>query len=291
VSQFSFAVIGGSGAHSLLGDKLPLRARLGPAKTPFGPSQPLSVVEAAGCQFLFLPRPGERGYELAAPWVNYRANIYALKDRGVERIISWSGPGAIDPALQLGQYLLPDDLLDDTRGRESSFFKGTGLGFLRQNPVFCPELRKHAIACLETMGLPFRGAGTYVCTQGPRLETPAEIRKFASWGAQLVGMTLAPEVFLAKELEMCYAAVCYVSNYAEGVLDRPFRPGELFGGLNSAEEEARVDAAVQRLPDLLAVLAASLAAAPRACACGEAMARYRRAGLITGEWRDWLGEA
>ncbi len=144
-----------------------------------------------------MARHGETGYNLAAPWVNYRANIYALKDLGVTRILSWSGPGAINPQFQIGQYVLPHELVDLTHGRENTFYKNTGLGFLRQSPVFCPEVMASAGWVLDRARLTYWDHGVYVCTQGPRLETAEEIRWFRKQSGDLVGMTLAPEVFLA----------------------------------------------------------------------------------------------
>ena len=171
------ALIGGSGAHQIVRDRAQQLKRLGPVPTPFGLSAPLYRVNIGPSRFLFLPRHGEDGYDVAAPWVNYRANIYALKEHGVERIVAWSGPGAIDVSLSVGDYVLPHDLIDETKNREYSFYKGTGLGFIRQHPVFCQELHDAAVIAFSHLNLPFREQGVYLCTQGPRLETPAEIRR------------------------------------------------------------------------------------------------------------------
>ena len=94
-----------------------------------------------------------------------------------------------------------------------------------------------------------------MCTQGPRLETPAEIKKYKSYGCDLVGMTLVPEVFLAKELEMCYSAICYVTNYAEGIVDRPFKAGELFEGLSNDADRKAVEKAVSKFPIIFGEIA------------------------------------
>jgi 5'-methylthioadenosine phosphorylase len=285
----SLAVIGGSGAHKLLVAQAQHINRLGPTPTPFGLSAPLYRARMGGARFLFLPRHGETGYDIAAPWVNYRANIYALKEHGVSRIMAWSGPGAIDVSLRVGDYLIPTDLIDHTQGRESSFYKGTGLGFIRQHPVFCPELREAAGRALHGLRLPYRDFGTYICTQGPRLETRAEIRLFRSWGAHLVGMTLVPEAFLARELEICYLPICYISNYAEGVQERPSRPGELFEGLLEQAEQQAVEAAVARFLEIAAALCHTMPQ-DRNCPCARAMERYRRAGRIEEDWHTWIGK-
>jgi 5'-methylthioadenosine phosphorylase len=283
-----FAIIAGSGAHDLLRTQFGDATRIGPRATPFGESQPVYRLAGGGGEFHLLLRHGEGGYSVAAPFVNYRANIYALRDLGVTRVVAWSGPGAIDLSLRPGQYVVPDDLIDQTVGRASTFFEGTGLGFIRQWPVFCPELHEIAARALTRLGLMHKPSGTYVCTRGPRLETPAEIRMFRALGADLVGMTLCPEVFLARELEMCYAAVCYVTNYAEGLRPSPQRPGYLFEGLLQQEEWEAVGRALEWLPKVMREIEPA-ASGPRGCECGRSMERYRRRGDVGEDWREWVG--
>jgi len=260
----------------------------GAVETPFGKSAPIHAGEIGGVRVAFLSRHGEAGYSVTAPFVNYRANIWALKEIGVKRIVAWSGPGAIDPEIPVGDILVPGDLIDETRGRASTFFEGLGIGFIRQNPVFCPELSASLRKVIESKLGHCRTEDIYVCTQGPRLETPAEIRKFASYGGTLVGMTLVPEAFLARELEMCYCPICYVTNYAEGVAEREYRAGELFEGLLATGEKAAVDAAVESLPEIAAEALMLASGSPAACSCGESMERYRRSGTIGDDWRKWI---
>lgn len=280
------AVVGGSGAYDLLAREYAGARNLGPRETPFGPSAPIRELEVEGSPVLFLSRHGETGYQCTARFVNYRANVYALRDLGATRVLAWSGPGAIDPSLQIGQYVVPDDLLDETRHREDTYFTGGSVGFVRQSPVFCPGLRAAALEACEATGAPTRNGATYACTEGPRLETPAEIRKLGIIGGHLVGMTLAPEVFLAKELCMCYAAVCYVTNYAEGLSEKPFVPGVLFEGLLDQDEMARVNAAVAGFVDIVRGVAAS---EPGHCHCAHLLDRYKRRGTIGEDWRQWIG--
>lgn len=282
-------VIAGSGAHAILQGPFAEAKCLGPCNTPFGESAPVYQIEPQHApEILVLPRHGEGGYSVAAPFVNYRANIYALKDLGAKRVLAWSGPGAIAEELEIGQYIVPDDCLDETRARSVTFYQGTGLGFIRQNPVFCPHLRRLLIDAAGTTGRKVKDGGVYACTEGPRLETPAEIRKLKLLGADLVGMTLVPEVFLARELAMCYAMICYVTNYAEGLRDRPYREGVLFEGLLSEAEAAAVDAAVADLAAVVIEVARKLANAGRTCPCPHSMDRYIRQGLITEDWRTWI---
>ena len=284
----SIGVIGGSRAYDLLRQGAIRATECASVPTPFGDSSPIGRARFGDHEVVFVSRHGERGYELSAPFVNYRANTYALKDAGVDRVIAWSGPGAIDETLQVGQFVVPDDLLDETHGRCSTFFHGTGLGFIRVSPVFCPEVAEALAGAVEGMEGLVRRGGTYVCTRGPRLETPAEIRKCRILGGDIVGMTLAPEAFLARELEMCYAAVCYITNYAEGVRPSAIDRARLFEGLATREETERAEAAVAMLPAIVAGAAERLAGRPRTCTCGEAMRRYKLRGIISEDWKTWI---
>ena len=279
------AIIGGSQAYSLIQAGEFAGEEISPMQTPFGESQPVLRLKNGT---LFMSRHGIQGYSIAAPWVNYRANIWALKELGVQQIISWSGPGAIDETLRIGQFVIPDDVIDETKSRAHSFFEGTGWGFVRQNPVFCPTLTSALARVMADLGLDSRSGGTYVCTEGPRLETPAEIRKFKLIGGHMVGMTLVPEVFLAKELEICYASICYITNYAEGLRDRPFQPGVLFEGLLDEPEKNAVDEAVRRFPKIIALLAERLHSIEPDCHCDKLMERYRRTSILSSDWRTWI---
>ena len=131
------AIIGGSGAYHLLennsfGKEIDCQI----ITTPFGPSAPIHQFSIDDKSFLFLSRHGEKDYSLTAPFVNYRANIYALKKCDVETIVSWSGPGIINLSFRPGEFILPHDLIDETKNRESTFFKNRGYGFIRQNDPF-----------------------------------------------------------------------------------------------------------------------------------------------------------
>ena len=282
------AVIGGSQAYDLLKSGDIDGDRLEPIKTPYGDSQPIYQLNSEFGNAFFLSRHGEKGYSITAPFVNYRANIYALKEKGVEEIISWSGPGTINTNLKIGQYVIIDDLIDETKTRKSTFYYNKGVGFIRQNPVFCPTLRGLIKDSLSLLSTTFADKGTYVCTEGPRLETPAEIKKFDIFGGDLVGMTLCPEVFLAKELEMCYASICYITNYAEGLVERPFKPGELFEGLANDDDRKNVNNAVIKFPIILKEIAKAAKAAKKACTCQSLMERHKKRGDVGSDWRTWV---
>jgi 5'-methylthioadenosine phosphorylase len=286
----TFAIIGGSEAYNLLtSDKL-MGERIGQIETPFGASEAIFEIVGDKESFLFLSRHGEKGYSKTAPYVNYRANIYALKEQGVKQIVSWSGPGAINTKYNIGQYVVVDDLIDETKQREYTFYENKGIGFIRQSPVFCPGLRQCIADTLKSLKFNYAERGTYVCTQGPRLETPAEIKKYSSFGADLVGMTLVPEVFLAKELEMCYASICYVTNYAEGIVDSEYRPGELFEGLSSDKDRKAVKDSVNNFPIIIDALANTINKHNTNCKCQLSMERYRKEGIIGDDWHDWISK-
>ena len=288
--KVSLAVIGGSGAYRLLVEKsLGEEKDCVTIKTPYGDSAPLHRFAFKETEFLFLSRHGEKDYSLTAPFVNYRANIYALKEMGVDRIVSWSGPGIINTAFKPGEFVVPHDLIDETRNRETTFYKGKGIGFIRQNQPFCPEIREVLHDAVHNSGIAHHEEGVYACTEGPRLESPAEIRKLRILGADLVGMTLIPETFLARELEMCYAPVCYLTNFAEGVTPRKFQKGQLFEGMQTEDERAQVEESIDRFPKLLSDSLLALTEMDRSCHCQDALKRYKDKGMIGNDWHDWVG--
>jgi len=258
--------------------------------TPFGFSNPVHLYDKDGFGYLFLSRHGERGYEKTAPFVNYRANIYAAKALGILRIVAWTGPGILSGKYRPGDLVLPDDLLDFTRNRPFTFYEGKGIGFIRQSPVFCETLRSALRAAWGkgAAGIRLHPKGTYACTEGPRLETPAEIRFLAGAGADMVGMTLCPEAFLARELEICYAPVGYLTNYAEGVKSLPYRRATLFDGMLPAQSASRVERAKNAIPPLAIAAARSLSGENRDCPCAVSMERYRRRGVIGEDFRAWV---
>jgi len=285
-------LLGGSGAYALPEGTLGARRSARRVRAPFGLSAPVHLCEKAGFRFLFLSRHGERGYERTAPFVNYRANLFAAKALGVERILSWSGPGIVAKRFRPGDLALPDDLLDFTRNRPSTFYEGGGLGFVRQFPVFCETLRESLRGSWKGLERPpgarLHSSGTYACTEGPRLETPAEIRFLAGAGADMVGMTLCPEAFLARELEICYAPVAYLTNYAEGVRPMPYRRGTLFEGMLSASAGTAVESARNLVPLLAIAAGIRVAGRERDCPCAVSMERYRKAGRIGPDFRTWV---
>jgi 5'-methylthioadenosine phosphorylase len=218
-------IFGGTAAYHL---KLDDHAHVGERRiieTPFGTSAPFIALTADGKTVWFNSRHGEDGLQRSAAFVNHRANIWATHELGATAILSWNGVGAIAPGLSVGQVVVPDDVLDMTRARVASFgISGQRSAVSLQlntasstsTTPFSPELRTRLIAACAASNLPYATHGTYICTEGPRLETAAEIGMFGWGGAAVVGMTLSPEVWLAAELDIPYASVCIVSNMATG---------------------------------------------------------------------------
>jgi 5'-methylthioadenosine phosphorylase len=254
-------------------------------ETPFGCSTPILFMQQGERRFFLVPRHGEREYRVTAPFVNYRANVWALKDLGVERIVAWTGPGSLTPEFRVGDLVLPEDLIDMTRNRPTTFFEDKGIGILRQSPTFCPTLAAVLEQVLGEMALMRARGAVYVVSEGPRLETRAEARARRAMGGDLVGMTLAPEAFLARELEMCYQPVAYVTAWAEGV-------GEVADPAAHTEAEearqARIDDTLQLMPEIVWNLLELLPTAAWACSCQDSMLRYKKRNLIDDDFHTWI---
>ena len=263
--------------------------RLGPRRTPFGDSGELFRVADGGEEFLLLSRhaPGLR--KTAPRRVNDRANLYALKDLGAEAVIAWGPAGAVTHNVAVGDLVIVSDVIDQTFLREKTFFEDSPLGYLRQFPVFCPRLRRTLGETLHEMKLVYHGTGVAAVREGPRLETPAEVRMIATAGAQLVTHAFVPEVFLAKELQLCYAGLCYVVNYAEtGSRHRPFPAVDLFGQPPEAGERERLASAVGAMSEIARSVAAALPPTDEPCECAAPMNRQIEQYDLPADWRKWF---
>jgi 5'-methylthioadenosine phosphorylase len=208
------AIIGGSGLEKLFENP-----RKSLTKTPFGTALAVSVGEIGGKQVAFLPRHGPC-HSVAPHRINYRANIYALHKLGVIRILATNAVGAINRDFIPGELVVPHDFIDFTKTRSATFYDRAPVTHIDVSEPYCPEMRQHLTNAAKKVGLRVRDKGVMVCTEGPRLETPAEIEMFRHLGCDVVGMTGYPEVVLARELEICYASACYVSNMAAGIRER-----------------------------------------------------------------------
>jgi len=263
--------------------------RIGTRKTPFGSSTEMFLMEGDGPAFYLLPRHAPGICKTAMCKVNNRANMYALKDVGVRQVLAWAPGGAITHNIAVGDLVVLDDLIDKTYLRTKTFFEDSALGFLRQFPVFCPTLRKAVSEALRSAGLAHHDGGTAAVTEGPRLETPAEIRMLAAGGAEVVTHGFVPEAFLAKELEMCYAAICYVVNYAEtGSRHRPFVGRDLFGGLAQQSENHRLSGAMEAMRRIVSDMIVAVQTAARVCDCDKTMEYNKRQYNLPADWREWF---
>jgi 5'-methylthioadenosine phosphorylase len=204
------AVIGGSGLENLLQDTRQIRVG-----TPYGPAPLISIGAVAKEEVVFLPRHGPK-HDLPPHKVNYRANLHALKQLGVERIIATNAVGGINPQCNPGDLSVPEDILDMTKSRPGTFFDSSPVTHVDVSQPYCPELRRALLDSSKVVKVKVWGSSVLVATEGPRYETPAEIRAYERMGGDLVGMTGAPEAFLARELEMCYSTLCFISNRAAG---------------------------------------------------------------------------
>ena len=262
---------------------------LGPRQTPFGPSGTLYLAREADQDFYVLNRYGGPGAKTAPHRINDRANLYALKDLGVRCVLAWAPGGAVTHTIGVGDVVVADDMIDLTRRRAGTFYEDSPLGYLRQFPVFCPTLRTLANEALTELHLPHQQAGTIGVTEGPRLETPAEVRMLSTMGATVVSHAFAPEAFLARELQMCYAGVCYIVNYAEtGSRHRPLAVGELFGGLAMPSEAQRLEHATGALGRIAAHLAGALEGLQIACDCANSLEYHRNDLGLGDDWRTWI---
>lgn len=242
------AIVGGSGVTDVLDEPQSREV-----STRFG-DVTVQVGGMAGRTVAFLPRHGE-GHRVPPHRIDYRANVAALGEL-TDRILATAAVGGLHPDVEPGTFVLIDQFLDRTHGRASTFFEDE-VAHVDVTAPYCPELRAVLAGVAADLGLDARGSGTYVCMQGPRFETAAEIRELRIVGGDVVGMTGVPEVVLARELGLCYATVASITNVAAGLTDRPL----------SHEEVLEVQAAnADRLQRLVRDTVAGIADT-RSCDC------------------------
>ena len=213
------AIIGGSGLTQLPGLHITRREVV---RTPYGmPSGALTFGELGGHPVVFLARHGY-GHTVPPHLVNYRANLWALHAQQVTHVVSVATVGGIHPDLGPGRLCVPDQIVDYTHGRETTFAEYGNGGQVTHHDFtwpYCEDMRQHCMAALDECGETYKAAGVYGCVQGPRLETKAEIDRMARDGCDMVGMTGMPETYLARELGLCYAAIAASANWAAGRAD------------------------------------------------------------------------
>jgi 5'-methylthioadenosine phosphorylase len=208
-------VFGGSGFYEFLDDVEEIHA-----ETPFGkPSAAIRVGEIEGQRVAFMPRHGDN-HQYPPQKVNFRANVWAMREAGVRRIIGPCACGSLQPDLHPGTFVVADQFVDRTRGRGDTFYEDRTVHVSAADP-YCPELRRILAEEAEALGIEVVRGGTVVVIQGPRFSTRAESRWFSSMGWTVVNMTQYPEAWLARELELCYATVALVTDYDVGLEGMP----------------------------------------------------------------------
>lgn len=255
--QAEIGVFGGSGFYSLLESPHEIKV-----DTPYGaPSSPVMYGEIGGKTVAFLPRHGTE-HTLPPHMINYRANVYAMKLLGVERIIGPNACGSLQPHVEPGDFVICDQFVDRTWGRKDTFYDGPTTTHVSSADPYCPTMRTIATDKARELGISVHEKGTVVVIQGPRFSTRAESSWFASQGWEVINMTQYPECYLARELEICYCNISLITDHdagAEGV--EPVTNDEVVRVFNENNEK------------LKALLHAMIPALPaeRPCPCATAL--------------------
>jgi 5'-methylthioadenosine phosphorylase len=251
-------VIGGSGLYEMEGLTALERVRL---ETPFGaPSDEYLVGRLGDTRMVFLPRHG-RGHRIPPHQINFRANIYGMKQLGVEAIVSVSAVGSMREDIRPGDIVVVDQFVDRTRQRVSTFFQDGCAGHVQFADPVCPVVAAALHAAAQQVGARVHQGGTYVCMEGPQFSTRAESRLYRQWGVDVIGMTNLPEAKLAREAELCYATIALATDY---------------DCWHETEEDVSVEAVVAILKQNVATAKAIIKAAvpriprERSCACATA---------------------
>jgi 5'-methylthioadenosine phosphorylase len=258
-------VIGGSGLYAMEGLESIEEQTI---ETPFGrPSSPIVLGNLQGKRVAFLARHG-LGHHISPSEVNYRANIYALKSLGVERVVSISACGSLREDYAPGEIVIPDQLFDHTHARPRTFFGEGFVGHVSIPDPFCPELSANLRHSVAEAGGEVHSGGTLITIEGPRFSTRAESNTYRAWGMSIIGMTTSPEAFLAREAELCYAVMAHVTDYdVWHVTEAPVTVDLVIRILH-----ANTQLAQRAIADLISRLPEA-----RSCDCGHAL----RDALIT----------
>ena len=258
--KVSLAILGGSGLYSM---SVLTNMQEHNLETPFGkPSSPIVIGTLEGQRVAFLARHGI-GHHIMPSEVNFRANIYALKSLGVERVVSISACGSLREDYAPGHIVIPDQIFDNTKGRIRTFF-GEGLvAHVSVADPFCPDLSASLEKAVKKTGATVHHGGAFITMEGPRFSTKAESNTYRAWGMSIIGMTTSPEAFLAREAEMCYAVMAHVTDYdVWHVSEAPVTVEMVIQILN--KNTAIAQEAIRNLAKSLA--------AKRTCNCGSALA-------------------
>ena len=251
--QAEFGVIGGTGLYD---PKLLKNIQEITVDTPYGnPSDAITVGELNGKTVAFLPRHGKL-HTIRPTDINVRANIFALKRLGVKRILAASTVGSLREDYQPGEIVFADQFIDRTTRREQSFYTlaDARVCHISVAEPMCPQLHKTLLDAAKGLKIKNHPTGTYVCIEGPRFSTKAESKLYQKWGADLIGMTMVPEVVLAREAEICYANISTVTDY-DCWKDHAVSVGDIVNIMKTNIEN------VKRL------ITETIAKTPRECSC------------------------
>jgi len=252
----TIAVIGGSGVTGIFEPGTTKRHKVA---TPWGaPSGPVEEGTVGGVRTLFLARHGP-GHTIPPHRVNYRANVDALRSLGAEAIVTVNSVGSLREELPPGVFVLPDQFVDLTKQRPTTFYDGGKVYHVSLADPFCPDLSRAAAEAGRKLGFPFAEQKTYVCVEGPRFSTRAESRFFRSF-ADIIGMTLVPEVTLARERAVCYACLAMVTDF-DVWADHPVETKEILATMAQNSD---------RMQKVLTELIPRVAATPT-CSCAKAL--------------------
>ncbi len=254
-------VFGGSGFYSLMEGPVEQVS----VQTPYGaPSNSIVIGRMGDVRVAFLPRHGPH-HRLPPHAINYRANLWAMAQLGVTRVIAPTAAGSLQPHVKPAEFVVCDQFVDRTYGREQTFYDGPRVVHISTADPYCPELRAAAITAARELGISVHERGTVVVIQGPRFSTRAESRWFSSQGWEVINMTQYPEVVLARELEMCYVNIALITDYDAGL------EGESGIGPVSVSEVVQVmNANNERVRRMIEVLVPRLTR-DRGCGCAHAL--------------------
>ena len=261
MSEASVGVFGGSGFYRLLDD-----VEFVDVETPHGaPSDRIALGTVDGVSVAFLPRHGSK-HTLPPAAINYRANVWALKELGVTRVIAPTAAGSLQPHVKPGDFVVSDQFVDRTHSRADTFYPdGPTVAHVSAADPYCPVMRRLAVAVGREQGVTVHERGTVVVIQGPRFSTRAESRWFSSFGWEAINMTQYPEVILAREQELCYVNISLITDYDVGLEGLPEVPP-----VSVAEVEKVFASNNDRVRRLILALVPRLPAV-RDCSCATAM--------------------
>ncbi len=253
------AIIGGTGIYD---NNLFQEERVIKPHTPYGPTSDSIIIGKFGeKKIAFLPRHG-KGHKIPPHMINYRSNIWVLKELGVKRIIAPSAVGSLNYDYRPGDIMLPDQFIDFTKNRNYSFFDGSQVCHISMADPFCIDLRRIATKCLNNMNIRLHSKGTYICIEGPRFSTRSESKMFRDiYHADIIGMTLVPECILARESEICYLSISTITDF-DVWAEQPVSSKEIIETLHKNVETTRT---------IISKLIPSISDERTGCNCGSAL--------------------